>query len=562
MATGNALGPRSAKRPYGLSWTGLIGLGLRGLVRRRASLLCQDKWWARNARRMQLAQLRALLARAAGTEIGRRCGFRRLSSLPDELLARSYRRAIPLADYEHCRQMLERMKDGGEPDIAWPGVVRDWVQTSGTTSGQKYIPVTPEMMRSNVRAAIDIFAHAHRFGCSLPRLLSGKSLFLGGSTSLTVTPAGTRVGDLSGLATAQIRWPLAATYLPGQEIALMDDWPAKIDAMAVHCLRQDVRMVSGMASWSLVLFERILDLARKGPPPLRYAKCLRDIWPNLTLFVHGGVKYAPFDPRVRQAWSAEEADDIAVRLEVYPASEGFIAVQDRRDDPGLRLHTDNGVFFEFVPLEEIDRPDAKAFLCDEVERGQRYVVVMSTNAGLWRYIIGDVVEFDTIPGEGRGAGPPRLRIVGRHRHFINAFGENLIVEDIERAVVSARDASGLPVGEFSAAPVYPGPGRRSGVELIFEIDDGACDPGRFQQFALEFDKALRRGSVDYDTKRTGDLGMGPPTISPVPPGTFHRWMAQRGRLGGQNKTPRCANHREYVEAILALNERVAESVHS
>jgi len=530
------------------------------VIRRRAALLSRERWWSENSRRIQIEQLRGLLARAADTEVGRRGRFARLSLLPDELLVREYREALPLGDYEHWRPTLERMKDGGEADITWPGRVRDWVQTSGTTSGQKYIPITAEMMRSNFRAAIDIFAHAQRFGCSLVHLLSGKALFLGGSTSLTVTPGGARVGDLSGLATTQIQWPLSLVYLPGREIALMDDWPAKIEAMAAQCMRQDVRMVSGMASWSLVLFEKVLELARREPPPLRYARRLRDIWPEFELFVHGGVKYAPFDPRVRQVWSGDADTDIPIRLEVYPASEGFIAVQDRRGEAGLRLHVDNGILFEFVPLEEIDGPSARAFLCDEVEPGQRYVVVMSTNAGLWRYIIGDVVEFDSIPGDGRGAGPARLRIVGRHRHFINAFGENLIVEDIERAVVAARDASRMDVGEFSAGPVYPGPGRRPGVQLVVETATEAPDDSRLEHFAREFDRALRRGNVDYDTKRTGDLGMGPPVIACVPQGTFHRWMAGRGRLGGQNKAPRCANHREYVDGLLATAEPRCEPV--
>ena len=197
---------------------------------------------------------------------------------------------------------------------------------------------------------------------------------------------------------------------------------------------------------------------------------------------------------------------------------------------------------------------ADAFACDEVEPGQRYVVVMSTCAGLWRYIIGDVVEFDTIPRGEKGGGPPRLRIVGRHRHFINAFGENLIVEDIERAVVHARDEAGVTIGEFTAAPVYPAPGRRAGLEVALEWIDPAPSPDRLRAFARALDDRLRAVSVDYNTKRTGGVGMADPVVTPVPPGSFHRWMESKGKLGGQHKAPRCANSREVLDGVIACAE--------
>lgn len=467
-------------------------------------------------------------------------------------MVRAFRTAVPAGDYERFRAALARMRNDAEPDVLWPGVVRDWAQTSGTTGGEKYIPVSKEMMRSNFRAALDIFAHASRMGVSLPGLLGGRLLFLGGSTSVEVNRHGVRTGDLSGLVTPLIRWPLSEVYTPGPGVALMSHWPSKIDAMARLTLGQDIRFVSGMASWSLVLFQRVLELARERDPGVR---CLREVWPNFTLFVHGGVKYAPFDPRVREVWSGDPAGDIPFRLEVYPASEGFIAVQDTRHDPGLRLHTDIGVYYEFVPLEEIGRDDARSFDCTEVERGQRYVVVMTTCAGLWRYVIGDVVEFDSVP-RGPGTGPARLRIVGRHRHFINAFGENLIVEDIERAVVAARDASDANIGEFTAAPVYPAPGRAAGLELAVEWLGAAPGSRDIERFAFAFDRRLRDVSVDYNTKRTGDLGMGPPTVTALPPGTFHRWMESTGKLGGQHKAPRCANHRDILESVVgAARER-------
>jgi hypothetical protein len=455
---------------------------------------------------------------------------------------------VPVADWYRFKDWIGRRREGGEPGVLWPGLVRDFAQTSGTTAGDKYIPVSGEMLRSNYRAALDIFANLSRLGVSLPRLLSGKCLFLGGSTDVAVNEHGVRTGDLSGLVMPLIRWPLSALYLPGREIALMSDWPAKIDAMARRCVGEDVRMINGMPSWASVLFERVLAMSG--------ASCIRELWPNLEVFVHGGVRYGPFGPRVRQFWSGDpEGDDIPTRLELYPASEGFIAVQDRPNEPGggqpgLRLNADIGLFYEFVPLESIDESDPPAFAPDEVEKGQRYVVVLSTCAGLWRYVLGDVVEFETVPAraDARGGdGPARLRIVGRHRHFINAFGENLIVEHIEEAVAAAAREAGVVVGEFTAAPVYPGPGRRAGLELAVEVQGGG---GRMGAFAEAFDRALKRVNVDYTTKRTSDLGMGPPTVRPLPVGTFHRWLASKGKLGGQHKCPRCANHREIIEAVI------------
>jgi hypothetical protein len=296
---------------------------------------------------------------------------------------------------------------------------------------------------------------------------------------------------------------------------------------------------------------RVLELARERG---RRAECIRDVWPNLEIFVHGGVKYTPFIPRVSEMFSGDPKVDLPHRLELYPASEGFIAIQDTAGDPGLRLCSDIGNFYEFVPLEQIDHAAPEAFACHQVERGQRYVVVMTTCAGLWRYVLGDVVEFDTIPAGlsgSHGTGPCRLRIVGRHKHFINAFGENIIVEHIENAVAQAAAAAQVEIGEFTAAPVYPASGRRAGLELVVEVERGLH--GRLGAFGEAFDRALKAQNVDYTTKRGSDLGMGPPSITPVEPGTFHRWMASRGKLGGQHKCPRCANHRELLDGVVGAS---------
>jgi hypothetical protein len=545
--------PHNQRRPAptGSGWTSLVGLGLRLYLHGRIGRLSDTRYWQRQSAGLQLSQLRQLLRAAAKTEFGKAHGFERLAALPNPEILAAYRKAVPVADWYAFRTQIARMREGGEPDVLWPGLVRDFAQTSGTTAGDKFIPVSAEMLRSNYRASLDIFAHLARFGVSLPDLLRGKSVFLGGTTQLDTNAHGIRTGDLSGIVTPLIRWPISEIYLPGREIALMSHWPTKIDAMAKRCLREDVRMVSGMCSWALVLFEKVVELARQSDPSVR---TIADVWPNFRVFVHGGVKYAPFDRRVREAYSGSpEGADIPTRLELYPASEGFVAIQDTRGDPGLRLLTDIGNFYEFVPLESINDPDPPAFACHEVEKGQKYVVVMSTCAGLWRYVLGDVVEFDGVcdrpesMGGGGGDGPSRLRIVGRHRHFINAFGENLIVEHIENAVAHAASVAKADIGEFTAAPVYPGEGTRAGLELAFELA-GTCDLDLFRQ---AFDDSLKAQNVDYTTKRTDGVGMGPPTLTPLPPGTFHRWMESRGKLGGQHKCPRCANGRELIEQVRA-----------
>jgi hypothetical protein len=532
-----------------------VGAGLWALLRRRARLLSDTKHWQRNSAGIQVAQLRSLLREAQGTAFGKERGFAKLLPLDNKDLVAAYRKEVPVADWYAFRTHIARMREGGEPNVLWPGLVKDFAQTSGTTAGDKFIPVSEKMLRSNLLASLDIFANLMRFGVSMPWMLTGKVLFLGGSTDLATNDKGVRTGDLSGIVSPLIRWPLTEIYLPGREISLMSHWPSKIEAMAKRSLSEDVRMVTGMCSWALVLMDRVMQMAReKG----RKVETIRDVWPNFSVFVHGGVKYAPFDPRMRQIYSgAPDGPDIPTRLELYPASEGFVSLQDKKGDPGLRLNVDQFNFFEFVPLERIDDPNPPAFTCEKVEKGQRYVVVLSTCAGLWRYILGDVVEFDTIPDKlpsetggdtgGGGDGPCRMRIVGRHRHFINAFGENLIVEHIENAVADAARATQTVVGEFTAAPVYPASGQRAGLELLIE---GLPAPAT-GAFARAFDDSLKRQNVDYTTKRTDGLGMGEPTITPVPLGTFHRWMESRGKLGGQHKCPRCANSRELIDQVRA-----------
>lgn len=537
----------------GMTWTGGVGLALEARLALRAPRLDDTEYWRAQTARVQVRQLRSLLRTASKTEFGRAHGFGRLARLGDAEMLRGYRAAVPVQDYEGYRALIGRMRESGEPDVLWPGLVMDFAQTSGTTSGDKFMPVSRALFRSNYRASLDIFATLMRWGVPLSRIMSGRCLFLGGSTDLSVNEHGIRTGDLSGLVTPMIRWPISAVYTPGPDIALMSDWPAKIEAMARRTIGQDVRMVSGMPSWASVLFARIIELARERG---RDVRTMREIWPNLELFVHGGVNYAPFRPRIGELVEGDARTDLPSRLELYPASEAFVALQDERGERGLRLCADHGNFFEFVPVEEIHGAQPRACAAWEVEKGVRYVVVLSTCAGLYRYILGDVVEFDTVPGglDGRGGdGPLRMRIVGRHRLFINAFGENLIVEHIETAVSRAAEALGVRVGEFTAAPVYPSGSTRAALEVAIEAE---MDGERARLFRDLVDESIKSQNVDYTTKRTDGLGMAEPKITVLREGAFHAWLDSRGKLGGQHKCPRCANHREFIEGVIASNPAV------
>ncbi|MCA9275819.1 MAG: GH3 auxin-responsive promoter family protein [Phycisphaerales bacterium] len=537
--------------PY--SWTSLVGVALHARVERRRRLLSDLDYWRANTRSLQIGQLTRNMERSKATRFGRAHGFDSILGYSDELdRLRAYRDAVPVSDWYAFADDIAAMRDGGEPDVLWPGKVMHFAQTSGTTAGDKYIPVPESMMRSNYLASLDIFAHMINRGVHPARVMGGRCLFLGGSTDLVYNEHGIATGDLSGLVTPLIKWPLSTIYSPGPEIALISHWPDKIEAMAQLAIRQDIRFISGMPSWALVLIDRVIELARERGVD---ASCARDVWPNLEVFVHGGVNYVPFIERMCRAFSGDLGVDFPCRHELYPASEGFIAMQDRSGEPGMRLLSDNGIFFEFVPLEQIDDENPEVFGCWDVERGQKYVVVMSTDAGLWRYIIGDVVEFDDIPdgvtGDGsvsRGSGPARLRIVGRHRHFINAFGENLIGEHIEHGVAAASEATGLTVGEFTAAPVYPSESTRAGLEIAVEFER-LPTLEELAAFGRVFDETVRGENVDYNTKRSDDVGMAPPTISAMPIGTFHRWLDAKGKLGGQHKCPRCANHREIIVEV-------------
>ena len=479
--------------------------------------------WEAAARAPIVAQERTLLnllGRARHTVVGREHGFGEIRTVAE------YQRRVPLRDYLGSKPLLDRAFRG-EPDVVWPGRTRDWVKTSGTTAGDKVLPVTREAFASHRRGGWDaLLVAAERAGAAT--LLGGPMLFLGGCTRLQPIGDGCLVGDLSGLVMRRLPPGVRGRYSPGPALSSIPDWETRIEAVAALVARQDLRLLSGMPSWMLILFERV---ARLGG-----SRALGERWPNLRVFVHGGVSFEPyrdvFDERLGRPLE---------RVEVYPASEGFVGLQTERSG-GLTLMLDYGIFYEFVPFEDLGSADPRRHTVADVELDRPYAVALTTPAGLWSYLLGDLVRFTA-------RDPLRLSIIGRTRHFVNAFGENVIVEEIERALVEACRRSGARVTEFTVAPCYPTAVETRGRhDWLVEFAD--TPPGPLDGFAQWLDETLRQLNTDYRTKRAGDVGMLPPRVIPVPAGTFYAWMGSRGKLGGQHKVPRLTNDRTIADGLL------------
>ncbi len=475
----------------------------------------------RRAPEAQAETLEALLATACDTSFGKAHGFAGISSHAD------FARNVPVRRYVEMLPWLSRQLHG-EENVTWPGRARWFAKTSGTTAGDKAIPVTDALVAQNRRAGRDVLAF-HARSAPSSRLLEGHLLFLGGSTAMQQLPAGGHVGDLSGIMSAEMPFWLKRRILPSEYVVAIRDWEMKLEAIARETLGKDLTLLSGMPSWSLLLFERWRALSGGRSPG--------ELFPGLELFVHGGVRYEPYRETVEAAFGRSVR-----RLEVYPASEGFLAVQDDLGGEGMLLGLDYGTFYEFIPAAEAGSPTARRLTLADVTVGETYSIVLSNVAGLWAYEIGDLVRFVSVS-------PPRVVVAGRTMAFSNCCGENLIVEEVEEAFVAACAATGTRPGEFTVAAL-PGTAAdgRPRLQWILETSEE-----RFpcEAFAHAADATLRGRNHDYDTKRTGDVGMLPPVVALVPLGTFHAWMRERSRLGGQNKVPRLRNDREVAEALLA-----------
>jgi hypothetical protein len=402
------------------------------------------------------------------------------------------------------------------------------------------IPVTREAFASHRKGGWDALLIAcSRVGGR--HLMDGPMMFLGGSTVLKDAGPKTRVGDLSGLVMRRLPPGIRGRYSPGPGIGAIADWERRIDAVADLAATQDIRLISGMPSWLVILFERV---ARQRQAAGRPVRDLAECWPNLRVLIHGGVVFSPY-AGVFEEWMGRRLE----RVEVYPASEGFVAVQTEPSG-GLTRMLDYGIFYEFVPVEDVGSARPRRHTVADVELHRPYAVVMSTPGGLWSYLLGDTVRFVA-------RDPLRLVITGRTRHYVNAFGENVIVEEVERALASACRRAEAEVVEFTVAPRYPDSHEpRGSHDWLVEFRVPPREP---EEFARVLDETLAALNTDYRTKRWRDVGMVPPRVLALPPGTFHGWMRAGGKLGDQHKVPRVTNGRAIADALLVIARGLGEA---
>lgn len=475
-----------------------------------------------SAWRMQQHTLMRLVRHARHTRFGIVHDFKGIRTVAD------YQRRVPLRTYEAFWNDYWRASFPYLTDATWPGPIRYFALSSGTTSGTtKYIPLTQQMLVSNQKAALTtlaLFLAAH----SGTPLFTGRLFFLGGSTDLrelssegAATPYRVLAGDLSGITVREASPLLRPFTFPPEKLALLDDWDEKIRLLADSAIHLPITMLSGIPSWLLVLFERLQRQTGR--------ERLVDIWPCLRLVIHGGVKFEPY----RTLFQRLVGSDAVHFLETYPASEGFVATEDPRYEL-LRLLPDHNLFFEFVPVEDLDATNPTRHTVANLEIGLPYAVVLTTCAGLWSYILGDTVRFER-------RDPPLLTFTGRTHCFLSAFGEHLIGEEAEAALAEAANAVGVSVVDFHVGPSFPKtPTEAGGHRWFVEFSETIC-PHSLARFIEQLDAALGRLNADYSAHRAGDRAMRAPQVHPVRRGGFAKWMRARGRLGGQNKVPRLDN---------------------
>lgn len=525
----------------------------RGLVHFAA-----DLWSAHRARRLRRADSgRAAQRRVFGalTKQMAATAFGRAAGIEVGLRYETFRTRVAPRTYEMYVPYIDRMKRG-EPDVLWPGRCAFFAVSSGTTAGRtKYLPVTGDMLAHFRKAGLDsLFHYTARVGHT--GVLLGRHLFLGGSTSLSpleeAKPQAAYSGDLSGLMALNLpAWAEKHLYEPGATIAQMSDWPAKLEAVAERTLHRDITLLAGMPSWILALTEVLRALATRERASVPHLKAL---WPNLECLMHGGVPLAPFADELRAALGP----DICFH-EVYPASEGFIAAQDADAASGLRLMVAAGLYFEFLPMASFDEGNlanlgAKIVPLEGVQTGVDYALLVTTPAGLCRYVIGDVVRF-------LSTDVPRLIYVGRTALQLSAFGEHVIEKELTDSLLVVCQHHGWTIVNFHVAPVFAGTltgQMRGGHEWWIELKVPTIETPTANVISPELDAELMRRNDDYEAKRKGH-GLDPPAVRLVMPGVFEQWMKKNGRWGGQNKMPRCRSDRVVADQLAELSRFYVEA---
>ncbi|MDD7303711.1 MAG: GH3 auxin-responsive promoter family protein [Prevotellaceae bacterium] len=482
-----------------------------------------DRYTGR-AEELQMQVLQRLLHAARHTEWGREHGFEETKTYEQ------FDQRNPVNTYEELKGHIDRMRHG-ERDVLWPGRVRWYAKSSGTTNDKsKFIPVSAEALRdTHYRGGTDAVVwylrnnpHSNLFG--------GKALILGGSHQPNYNVAGSLVGDLSAILIENINPLVNLVRVPKKDTALLADFEVKRDRIAREAMHKDVTNLSGVPSWMMSVITRVLELTGK--------QTLSEVWPNLEVFFHGGVAFTPY----RRQYERLLPHSGMHYMETYNASEGFFALQDDPNQKAMRLMLDYGVFYEFIPMSEFGLEDASILPLWAVEKDRNYAMLISTSSGLWRYVIGDTVRFESID-------PYRIVISGRTKSFINAFGEELIVDNADRGLSIACHHTGAQVSEYTAAPVFMNAQGKCRHQWLVEF---SVAPDDLERFADVLDENLQQLNSDYEAKRHKDITLQRLELIAVPQGTFERWLAMKGKLGGQHKVPRLSNDRKIVEEILGM----------
>lgn len=483
--------------------------------------------YAQNIDIIQRRQLTELISKAKETEWGKKYDFRSIDSYND------FSRRIPLQKYDDIKPLAERMMRG-EKNILWPSSVKWFAKSSGTTNDKsKFIPVTGDILKQcHYRGAFDTVALYLRNNPQ-SRFFAHKGLILGGSHSPSSPNSRVNCGDLSAVLIQNLSPLVDLIRVPEKKIILMGEWESKLAALVDATIKADVNNLSGVPSWMLVFIKAIMKKAG--------ASTLIEVWPNLEVFFHGGISFAPY----REQYEALIPSAKMNYMETYNASEGFFGIQDDPTDKSLLLMLDYGIYYEFIPIEDIDKENPRVIPLEEVEKGKNYAMVISTVGGLWRYIIGDTVRFTSIA-------PHKFVISGRTKSYINAFGEELMVDNAEHAISDICRRTHAIIKDYTVAPFFMLDKAKGRHQWMIEFEQ--TPDVSMETFATMLDNRLQELNSDYEAKRYKDISLQKLEIVIAPKGTFYEWLRNKGKLGGQHKIPRLANDRKIIEELLAINQ--------
>jgi hypothetical protein len=475
---------------------------------------------------LQFNVLNDLVYFARFTEFGKQHGFSSIKTYKD------FTDRVPVTDYEKSHKNIERSKNG-EGNIFWPTEIRWFAMSSGTTNTKsKFIPVSQDsLLECHYAAAKDLLC-MYLNNNPQSRLFKGKGLRLGGSKKLD-KKAGTVSGDLSSILIDNMPFWADYSSTPGNEVALMADWETKMPAIVQETLQENVTSLAGVPSWMMVLLNNVLETTGK--------ENILEVWPAMEVFFHGGVSFEPYSEPFKKLLPADHIK----YYETYNASEGFFAIQDSNDSKELLLMLDYGIFYEFIPMETYGTPDEKVIPLEQVAMGKNYAVIITTNAGLWRYSIGDTVRFTS-------TSPYRIKVTGRTKHHINVFGEELVIENADNALNMTLQDFPCAIKDYTVAPIFMEGKSKGAHEWLIEFSH---EPVDFSAFAKALDLNLQKVNSDYEAKRYNNTTLNQPVIHKAVSGLFYNWLKSKNKLGGQHKIPRLSNSRDYLEELLHIQQQ-------